>query len=147
MNRRVYWISCGLAALLAGAPAVCFGSPQDMGEMVHLGANAPSPVNPMRGRSVSQGAARHSRTTNGKTTTSGGVTNLHWSASEMRAKGTGAESSAKKADAGKAEPAFVVYGSENPDNSASDATAKQPKPEAAPAKDAGAGSAPHGPKG
>jgi hypothetical protein len=128
-----------LVAGLAAAPLVARA--QALGETATLNSGvsaAGSGAGSALGRRIGGAMASegHRVASHGKTQTSGGVVNLHWSgAQRVRYGQTEREHAHAKMKSGKAQPAFVIYGADSGDSGA----ASQPKPDAKAKKDSGSG--------
>jgi hypothetical protein len=128
---------CLAAAITAGVmagPHVAIA--QALGEAGALGAGLSS-VGSASGSALSNGINRTMSSegrrinSSGSNSNSGGVTNLHWSRSELErsAKTTRTQAKGKKAKArnGKPQPEFVIFGADPPNADSEDAPVVQPR--------------------
>ena len=144
---------CVAAALVAGAAAVPrAANAQALGEAATLGSGvsaAGSGAGSALGRRIGGAMASEGRRmgSSSRTTTSGGVTNLHWSRAEReryeraeRVRRTHAKTKGKtKGKKAKPQPAFVIFGADTPEAGSGDTAVSQPKADAKTKKGAAAG--------
>lgn len=149
---------CVATVLVAGVAAVPHAArAQALGEAATLSAgvsSAGSGAGSALGRRIGGAMGSEGRrvSSSGKTSTSGGVTNLHWSRAEreryeraQRTRQAHSKTAAKAKDA-KPQPAFVIFGADTRDADTGDAAVSQPKPDANAKKDAGSSSGSDGKK-
>ena len=127
---------CMAAALAAGVAVVPHvARAQALGEAATLSAGvsaAGSGAGSALGRSLGRtmGSEGHRIASSSKTSTAGGVVNLHWSESERPRYGQTEWTGTKdKAETKKDQPAFVIYGAETQDEDSGGAAVTQPKPD------------------
>ncbi|HUY80231.1 MAG TPA: hypothetical protein VMU92_00705 [Acidobacteriaceae bacterium] len=129
------------AVLVAGVAAVPHvARAQALGEAATLSAgvsSAGSGAGSTLGRRVGGAMRSEGRRmgSSGRTSTSGGVMNLHWSRAQReryerteRARRAHSKTKAKTKN-GKPQPAFVIFGADTPDAGSGDAAVSQPKPD------------------
>lgn len=144
---------CVAAALVAGVAAVPrAANAQALGEAATLSAGvstAGSGAGSALGRRIGGAMGSEGRRvrSSGRTSTSGGVMNLHWSRAQReryerteRTSRTRSKGSTKAKNA-KPQPAFVIFGADtsNADSDSGEAAVSQAKPDAKTEKDASSG--------
>jgi hypothetical protein len=147
---------CVATLLVAGVSAAPhLARAQALGEAAALNAGASTAgtgAGSALGRNIGRAMGSEGRRvrSSGKTSTSSGVMNLHWSESQRtaartHARGKPAASKTKAAaKSGKAQPEFVIFGADAQKADSVGAAVSQPKPDATAKKDAGSSSGPGG---
>ncbi len=138
-----------VSVLVAGTAAPHVARAQALGEAATLSAGvsaAGSGAGSALGRNINGAMRSEGRriTARGKTSTSGGVVNLHWRGTERARYGRTAHVPVRakalaKTKTGKAEPGFVIYGADAQDTDSEGAAVSQPKADGTAKKDASAG--------
>ena len=147
--RLLGWLAA-VAVVVGVAAAPHAARAQALGEAATLGSGvsaAGSGAGSALGRRIGGAMRSEGRrmSSSGRATTSGGVTNLHWSRAEReryeraeRARRAHSKGKAK-AKNGKPQPAFVIFGADAEGADSGGAAVNQPKPDTKTKKDAGSG--------